>query len=96
MRRFRRRVSLQIVGHFGQATDSFIRAGYDIANVKNVLDEAAANAYKDMIGQLMQLVTGTIQSASDEMQAAQKNFESFAQLYKDFANTITQGIYRSG
>lgn len=85
-----------MAGHFGTAIDSFIKAGFDLANIKNVMDEAVANAHKDMISTLTQLVMQTMQTASDEMQTSQKNFDSFIQLYKDFANTITQGIYRSG
>lgn len=86
----------EMVQHLGQATDSFISGIFKASQVQDILREASANAYKDMISQLMQLITGTIQSATEEMQAAQRNFESFSQLYRDFANTITQGIYRSG
>ncbi|MBS0635889.1 MAG: hypothetical protein JSS12_00105 [Verrucomicrobia bacterium] len=84
------------MGHLGQATDNFIQGGFKASEVQDVLREASANAYNQMITQLMQLINGTIQSATDEGQAAQRNFESFSQLYRDFANTITQGIYRSG
>lgn len=85
-----------VVGHMGSSMDSFIKAGFTMANVKNVMDQAVANAHKEMISTLTQLVIQTMQTASDEMQAAQKNFDSFVQLYKDFANTITQSIYRNG
>lgn len=85
-----------VVGHMGQSMDNFIQAGFKMANVKNVMDQAVANAHKEMISTLTQLVIQTMQTASDEMQTAQKNFDSFVQLYKDFANTITQSIYRNG
>ena len=85
-----------LIPQFGKSAESFINAGFTAANIENVMAEYQANAIKDMISQLMQLVTGTIQSATDEMHAAQKNWESFLQLYKDFANTISQGIYQRG
>ncbi len=85
-----------LVGQFGGAVDSFINAAFTFKNIEHVMNEATANAHKDLISQLMQLVTQTIQTASDEMAAGQKNFDSFVQLYKDFANTITQGMYRNG
>ncbi len=80
----------------GGSANEFIQYAFKTAQVQDVLSAAANDAYKDMINQLMQLVTQTIQSSSEEMQSAQKNWESFAQLYRDFANTITQSIYRSG
>ncbi len=82
-----------MINQFGEASKSFIQGGFEMAKKDSVIEEFSANAYKDMISQLMQLVTGTIQSSTEEMQAAQKNWDSFVQLYKDFANTITQGIY---
>lgn len=78
-----------------QALSNIVTGAFDLEKVPSVLLEASANAINQMISQLMQLVTSTIQSASDEMQAAQKNWESFVQLYKDFANTISQSMYRS-
>jgi len=85
----------QMINTLGGAVSNFVQSAYTAKNVEEVMDEAQNNAMKEMISQLMGLIQQTIQSSSDEMAAAQKAWEGFIQLYKDFAQTITQGIYRS-
>lgn len=85
----------QLTGTLGGAVTNMVQSAYTAKNVGEAMDEAQNNAMKDMISQLMQLLQQTIQSSSDEMASAQKAWEGFVQLYKDFAQTITQGIYRS-
>lgn len=77
------------------AAQSAIKGAFDMAKIPAVIAQANDNAYNQMITQLMSIVQNTISTMSDDMQAAQKSWEAFVQLYKDMANTITQGIYRS-
>lgn len=84
-----------ILNEFGQTAQNAINSAFTMKNVELAMQEAQENALKDMLTQLMQVISQTMQSSTDEMQTAQKNFESFNQMFRDFANTITQGMYRS-
>lgn len=85
----------QLTGTLGGAVTNLVQSAYTAKNVEEVMNETQNNAMKDMISQLMQLLQQMIQSSSDEMASAQKAWDGFVQLYKDFAQTITQGIYKS-
>lgn len=84
-----------LFSNIGGAAQNFVSAAYTQKNVAETALEAENNAMKEMITQLMQLLQQTIQSSSDEMAAAQKNWEGMVELFKNFSQTISQGIYRS-
>ena len=95
----------QIVGEREQFANSVIsnlsQMGQNIAGAVTTgtkaqltMDEATAQAVKDMIDKLVSILQQTTQSAEQGIDGISKEVQAVAQLMKDFSSTIAQAFWR--
>jgi hypothetical protein len=101
-KRMRERTQIENEGKSFTATKDFI--GTCIQNgtkiftsterQKAAMDQAMAEGMEKLLSQVLQIVMDTMRTASETGQTAEKDWQSFNQLFKDMATSVTQAIYR--
>jgi len=61
--------------------------------INPTMEQAEAEAMSQFINQLIQIVVDTMKTAAEEISRADKDWQSFNQLFRDMAATIRQAIY---
>lgn len=85
----------QLPSQLNSMIDNSLKAIFTSMKIEPVRQEALMNAMKEFITQLIGVVNDTMRTAGDEMQRADKDWQAFNQLFRDFGATIRQSIYGS-
>lgn len=78
---------------FGAVGDNSIKAYFTAQKMEPTMEEARMNAMKEFISQLVGVITETMRKFQEEGQRADKDWQSFNQLFRDMGQTIRQAIY---